>query len=57
MMLPLFLLKETIIEFSFLYMNKDEVSNLLKNANFREKSRILWNIKTFLSCIEDGKKL
>ena len=41
MMLPLFLLKETIIEFSFLYMNKDEVSNLLKNANFREKSRIL----------------
>ena len=57
MMLPLFLLKETFIEFSFLYMNKDEVSNLLKNANFREKSRILWNIKTFLSCIEDGKKL
>ena len=40
MMLPLFLLKETK-EFSFSYMNKDEVSNLLKNANFREKSRIL----------------
>ena len=38
----------------FLYMNKDEAINLLKHADLREKSRILRNIKTFLSCIKVG---
>ena len=41
----------------FCYLSKDEAINLLKHADFTEKSGTLWNIKKLFPHIKMGKEI